>query len=354
MAEEIYEKRIGEFRALLNSAGFTGGLWSNPELLIHLSGNTDIEGYILFSSGELLLITDKRFLAESKLVSKSLPVQIYTNNIFAYLEESHNFKGNFAADFNSITHTQFNRLKETQRNVTLLDSSELISSFLGSADKMMLEDFNAASEITRQLFRLCEESFENNRRINEKQLKFELLNELSKTEASGFSFDPIIAVDANSAKPHHSPGESSLHDASVLLVDLGVKYHGICTDVTRTFVKPDNERAESAQKIVKDGFNKISSGIKAGVKVSELTQIWIDELTAIGLESNFTHALGHGLGYKVHQNPRISTFSDEVLKNNSLIAIEPAIYFPGEFGYRFECDFLVTETGCRNLTGFYV
>jgi hypothetical protein len=50
----------------------------------------------------------------------------------------------------------------------------------------------------------------------------------------------------------------------------------------------------------------------------------------------------HLLGKKEHK--------DNILKENSVIAIEPGVYLPGRFGIRIEDTFKVTKNGCINLT----
>ena len=48
------------------------------------------------------------------------------------------------------------------------------------------------------------------------------------------SFDPIVAVGANAAKPHALPTDTRLKKGDLLLVDAGLKYKRYCSDRTRT------------------------------------------------------------------------------------------------------------------------
>ena len=66
----------------------------------------------------------------------------------------------------------------------------------------------------------------------------------------------------------------------------------------------------------------------------------------------FVHALGHGVGKQVHEAPRISEQSVDVLQVGDVITIEPGLYYQ-EFGaVRIEDMLLVTDTGAKNLTTF--
>ena len=62
------------------------------------------------------------------------------------------------------------------------------------------------------------------------------------------------------------------------------------------------------------------------------------------------HAFGHGVGLEIHELPVLRSAQDNILKENSVIAIEPGVYLPGRFGIRIEDTFQVTRNGCINLT----
>lgn len=354
MKSEVFSGRIRGFGDLLASNEIDFGVWSNKELIVHLTGLTTVEGFIVYHLGEVSFLTDRRFEQEVERIKSVININIFTDSIFSYLGRYKIQSGRMALDFTKVTHLQYKTFSRTFPDAVIIDVSEIIPQEINKADEYFLENFAKGSKITEELFRISRDIFYSNREISEKQLKWKLSEYLLSTEAVGFSFEPIIAVNANSAKPHHHPGNENLKDADILLVDLGVNFGGVCTDVTRTFCKPDFDKGKNTEAIVKTGFNDIYKSITDGIPVKKLTEGWLNALKHISLEKNFTHALGHGLGYQVHQEPRISQFSDEIISKDRIIAIEPALYFPGEFGYRFECDILVSDKGCTNMTDFYV
>jgi Xaa-Pro aminopeptidase len=69
-----------------------------------------------------------------------------------------------------------------------------------------------------------------------------------------------------------------------------------------------------------------------------------------GLGRFFTHSLGHGIGLRIHERPRVAPRSCERLETGSVITIEPGVYIPNELGVRIEDDLVLTDTGCRVLT----
>jgi Xaa-Pro aminopeptidase len=350
MNAEIFTERGSVLVRLIKKMKVDSFISKNPALLFHLTGQKNISGYILFYNDELKFITDRRFLGEIETIKDIIPAEIYTNSLITYLKPLRKHFKNTGIEFSRITHAEYLSVSEILKS-GFIDASRLVDSYLASVDNKQLDSFLRGVDVTKTLFNHAYQLFEQNISITEKELAAELGKMMLRNGADNFSFEPIIAADENSAKPHHTPSDRDIKDCSVLLVDIGVVYDGMCTDITRTFIR-NNKKAKRIESIVKRGFEQVLKQVKAGVKVSKLSSEWKIITEKNKLTENFTHALGHGLGYEVHQAQRISTFSKEVLTNNQIITLEPALYFPDEFGYRYECDILVTKDSGINLTAF--
>jgi Xaa-Pro aminopeptidase len=66
----------------------------------------------------------------------------------------------------------------------------------------------------------------------------------------------------------------------------------------------------------------------------------------------FFHGTGHGVGMEIHEAPRISLTSNDVLQIGQVVTVEPGLYYPAVGGVRLEDVVNITAQGARNLTKF--
>ncbi len=176
------------------------------------------------------------------------------------------------------------------------------------------------------------------------------------------SFDPIIALDENAAKPHSLPSNKQLKDNTLLLLDAGIKYKRYCSDRTRVikfvtnkelnFGKTQSFKDKKQQKIydiVLKAQEKAINFAKPGVKAKDIDKAARDVIEKAGYGKYFIHSTGHGVGLDIHELPVISKKNETVLKENMVFTIEPGIYIPNEFGVRIEDMLIMTGDGAKIL-----
>ncbi|MDD4941900.1 MAG: M24 family metallopeptidase [Candidatus Omnitrophica bacterium] len=169
------------------------------------------------------------------------------------------------------------------------------------------------------------------------------------------SFDIIVGAGARSVDPHARPGNHRIKNGEHVVVDLGAKYKGRCSDITRTFfVGQPTARyshyynlVKTAQRlaiaVVRDGVycREVDIAAREHIKRFCFRTCHISEKKCSG--DCFIHTTGHGVGVKIHQSPRISMKSRKKLKAGMVITIEPGIYIKGWGGIRIEDMVLVTK-----------
>lgn len=166
------------------------------------------------------------------------------------------------------------------------------------------------------------------------------------------AFDIIVVSGVRSAMPHGRASKAKLTKGTVVTVDFGCCVNGLFSDMTRTFCigTPSKEVIETFA-VLLDAHLHALDNAKAGITAAALDLCARDIITSAGYGEYFKHSLGHGLGYDVHENPRVSWVNKtEKLVENNVITIEPGIYIPGKFGMRIEDDVVIKKNGCEILT----
>jgi Xaa-Pro aminopeptidase len=165
------------------------------------------------------------------------------------------------------------------------------------------------------------------------------------------SFPAIVAAGPNGALPHAEPGEREIGRGELVVFDMGAAIDGYCSDGTRTFATGDpGEEAIEVYEIVRRAQQASLEAIRAGVTGEDVDKVAREVIDAAGHGDRFGHGLGHGVGLELHESPRLSLRSDDVLAPGEVVTVEPGIYLPGQLGVRIEDLVVVTEDGLRNLS----
>ena len=158
-----------------------------------------------------------------------------------------------------------------------------------------------------------------------------------REEGAEPSFPPIVASGPNSASPHAEPGSRVIGDSEVVILDLGAKLDGYCSDCTRTVCTGSVEdRILEVHGVVERANLAALDQAAAGIGCSALDEVARGEVERAGYGPAFSHGLGHGVGLEIHEAPRLGPKSDETLIEGDVVTIEPGVYLSGEFGVRIE------------------
>lgn len=165
------------------------------------------------------------------------------------------------------------------------------------------------------------------------------------------SFPAIVAAGPNGALPHAEPGEREIGRGELVVFDMGAEIDGYCSDGTRTFATGDpGEEARAVYEVVREAQAAALTAIRPGVKGEDVDKVAREVIAEAGHGDRFGHGLGHGVGLELHEAPRLSLRSDDVLAAGEVVTVEPGVYLPGKLGVRIEDLVIVTDDGLRNLS----
>lgn len=211
-----------------------------------------------------------------------------------------------------------------------------------------LKILSKAAKLGAKAFQALAKEFSNNGfGKNEYDLTHTAKSVLGDFGKYELSFDPIVAVNANAAKPHAMPTKTKLTKGDLLLVDAGLKYKRYCSDRTRTVEAGENFKFDTKQTFKRKKIQKAYDTVlkahdhaiakaRSGMKAKKIDALTRDIITKAGFGEYYVHSTGHGVGLDIHEMPYISTKSDTIIEDGMVYTIEPGIYIPGEFGIRIE------------------
>ena len=170
--------------------------------------------------------------------------------------------------------------------------------------------------------------------------------------SQGEAFDTIVCASANASRCHHHPSQRSLRAGQELLIDMGVKVDGYCSDMTRVvfFGKPSPKLRE-IYRVVLAANRRAIAGLRAGMTGHAADRLARQVIEKAGYGKYFGHSLGHGVGLQVHDPGALRSNGHDVLPVGMVVTVEPGIYLPGVGGVRIEDMVVLRANGCEVLTG---
>ncbi len=295
--------------------------------------------------GVARLYTDFRYIETARGVP-DVEVVLAKRSLITDLAEKLSGRVQFEADV--LPYQQWEQLGSGR--VTPVPSSGIVAGLRAVKDDEELAAIGRAARIADRAFEaLTAETWIGR---SEKELAWRLRELLHAHGAEDSSFDAIVACGPNGARPHATPSDMIVEPRSLVVVDWGAMVDGYCSDCTRTLSTgspPDKLR--EAYDVCLAAQRRACETIKAGMTGVEADEVAREPIAAEFGEA-FGHGLGHGVGLEVHEAPRLSIESTDVLEAGNIITIEPGIYLEGIGGVRIEDLAIVREDGLDLLTSF--
>ncbi len=196
-----------------------------------------------------------------------------------------------------------------------------------------------------------------------------------RTPTSKIPFPGAICASINEQVVHGIPSENTkLKLGDILSIDFGVRLDCYCADAAVTIaigqISEDRRRLMDVTKHVLDiAIAKSAPGVKWSQVAAEMQQY--AESAGFSVVKDF---VGHGIGRKMHEEPRVPNFvnddllaNDFVLAEGMVLAVEPMINAgsgavrtlrngwtvvtkDGKCSAHFEHTIAIVENGCEVLT----
>ncbi|MGO8951030.1 MAG: M24 family metallopeptidase [Ktedonobacterales bacterium] len=369
----MYASRIDRLRQTLQQLSLDALLVTNPENRRYLSGFTgedsgiDSAGALIVTGSRVLLLTDARYLEQAEREAPGLEIKRREAGQAPLAAQELMAAGVTRAgvEANHIRLALFLDLEKALAgpgdsdggaeprpfaHVELVSTRDLVEEQRVVKDTFEIEAIERASAITDETFAyLCGYLRPG---ITERQVAQEIERYMLSLGADGLAFDSIVATGPNSALPHAVPSNREVGVGELITIDMGAKYDGYCSDMTRTIcLGGPGPELQELYDLVLEAQERCELGLHPGLNGKQADALARDFFEERGRGAEYLHSTGHGLGLEIHENPRLSKFGeDSLLEPGMAITIEPGLYIAGVGGVRIEDTALITEHGLRILS----
>jgi Xaa-Pro aminopeptidase len=343
--------RLQKLRTEFQSLGIDAFLVTFQPHLRYLSGFSGSSGLGLISSRSAYLLTDGRYRSQVKQEVNGWNIRITANGFLKEIQHKKLLHAGMRVGFDgNNTAVEFYRhLKKMFPKIKFLPKVGVIEKIAAVKDADEIKKIKQAIAITDQTFSAILEIIQPG--MTELDVAAEISYQQRKRGAEADAFEAIVASGERSALPHGRATSKKLQRGELVTLDFGCISQGYHSDLTRTIVlgKPNTE-AKKIYHIVLEAQKKAIAAAKSNMKTKDLDAVAREYIKQSGYGKYFQHSLGHGIGLQIHESPRISASSKEILESGNVVTIEPGVYIPKFCGVRIEDDIVITNGGCEVLT----
>ena len=342
--------RLDSIRAQFEQAGVDALIVSSDENRRYLSGFSGTAGSLVITPTEAVLATDFRYVEQAGQqapdfrVLRTIGGSDWLTDLLKEL--SVHRLGIESQHMTVAAHERLRKSLEEDNGdsaISLVATSELVEDLRSIKDAPEMALLTRAIEISDQAFEEIAKTIQDGQ--TEKEIAWKLEKAMREMGADSISFDTIVATGPNAALPHHRPDDSVIREGQPLIIDMGARYQGYCSDLSRTLClgQPDDTFRKVYDTVLGAQLTAIAT-VERGMTGADADGLARTVIEEAGYGDNFGHSLGHGVGLEVHEQPGVGPNSKGVLENGMPFTIEPGIYISGWGGVRIE-DVVVLENG---------
>jgi Xaa-Pro aminopeptidase len=316
----------------------------------YLTGFTGTNGACVITPGERLFLTDFRYVDQAAEQVRGYESQQIGRDMLAGLAERLRGRAGFDDRHMSVaTHAKLS--DKTGEGVELVPAGGLVEDLRAVKDSTEVAAMRAAAEIANEAYESLRETGLAGR--TEREVAVSLTRFMEDRGAEGPAFAPIVASGAHGALPHASPRDIEIPRDTLVVIDMGAKVDGYCSDCTRTLATgPLDDQALETYELVWRAQRAALAVVRPGASLSGVDAVAREMIEADGHGERFGHGLGHGVGLEVHEAPRLAKTAEGELEAGNAVTVEPGVYVPGEVGVRIEDLVIVGEVEPEVLTAF--
>ena len=342
--------RLQKLRRKLAAKELDGILISQPENRYYLSDFLGTAGYLLITESHAVLTTDFRYTQQASIQSPGFRIFQITGSSFDWLvhltSELQIKRLGFEAGDVTVArqHLMSEALEKAAYKIGFFPVEGVVESLRMVKEPGEIKLISRAAEISDKAMEFARKIIRVG--ITETGMAWEIEKLMRENGSQNLPFEVIVASGPDSALPHHRPSGRRICPGDPVVIDIGARVGGYCSDLTRTLRAEGPAQYDTQFSQVYDAVLKAQSAaiskIHEGISGADADSIARKVIEDAGYGRHFGHSLGHGVGLAEHEDPRLSPVSTDTLKPGMVFTIEPGIYLTGWGGVRIE-DLAVLE-----------
>lgn len=337
MTQNPFPGRIADLRSHFPEWSVDSFLFFNMNNIRYLTGFSGSEGILFVGPwGKNHLLVDGRYTTQAKNETSDLEVVHMVDSVDGMATLlAHENASVIGFEDASLSVQLYHRIKGKNRGIKFKPLSGEIDFLRAFKDDQEVMYIRKASDIAAKALNSVLPIIRAG--VSERDIALELEYRMRKGGADKVAFDTIVASGPRGALPHARAGSRKFKSGDAVVIDYGAVYKGYHSDETCTFFI---ERVESDLKevygLVKEAHDRAIEAVAVGRSCRDVDLVARDLISRKGWGHHFTHGTGHGVGLDIHEAPRISYKSDQLLGAGMILTIEPGIYLSGKWGIRIE------------------
>jgi Xaa-Pro aminopeptidase len=347
--------RLQKLRKKFGEKEIDGIFVTQSENRRYLSGFDGSAGFLIITGKKAVLATDFRYTEQAVAEAPDFEILRIAHNVkdwFPGLIEEMKVKqlGFESSDISLQFHRQlYDALKKKNLPVKMIPVDGLVESVRAVKESAEIEAIKKSAAITDAAYESAVKSIKPG--ITEKEIAWELEKALREKGSEALPFEVIVASGPRAALPHAKPTERIIEDGDSVVIDMGAKYEGYASDLTRTVC------AGSAYDTFRNVYNTVlkaqktaMAAIHKGITGKDADGAAREIIEKAGYGEAFGHSLGHGVGLAAHELPRLGPNSEDVFTDNMVFTVEPGIYISGWGGVRIEDTVIMEKGRAKSIT----
>ena len=330
----------------MEARGLSAALIHKPQNMRYLTGFTG-EGCLFLSAQRQTVLTDFRYVEQLSRQAPSLEcvrtrMGKSVETLVAELAAASGAK-QLAVETDFLCYDDWAALRAALGDVALTPLAGLAEEMRLVKDEGEIDCIRRAADIACRAFKALLEVIRPG--MTEREVAIALNYEMLRLGSEGEAFDTIACAGLNGSLPHAVPGEHRLQNGELLTLDFGATFGGYRSDMTRTvgIGKVDGALKDIYQTVL-EAHEMALDAIRPGAVCEDVDKVARDFIEA-RCPGSFGHALGHGVGLDIHEQPRLGRGDETVLRPGHVVTIEPGIYISGLGGCRIEDMAILTSDG---------